>query len=92
MPLQYDDVPGSWDTFSKHWPYIKCSTEEQALRAYVACSLEGIVPYGSYVQVGLELRIETTELCNKLRKHLDSTLLKTTEDVQKWHKEKQACI
>jgi hypothetical protein len=63
MPLsQHDpslDYGGSWGVASRGWPTISFSTEEQANRAYVIAWRDAKVPYGSYVLVGTDLRLET---------------------------------
>lgn len=66
MPLQYDDIPGSWGTYSQKWPALRCGNDAEAQRAYVACSKENLVPYGSYVLVGNDLRVENEELLERL--------------------------
>lgn len=66
MPLSYDDIPGSWGTYSKGWPTLHCANELEAQRAYVACTQEDLVPYGSYVLVGNDLRVESEQLLDKL--------------------------
>jgi hypothetical protein len=54
--LEYD---ASWRDASIGWPTINFSTEEEASRAYVLAWRDAKVPYGSYVLVGTELRLET---------------------------------
>lgn len=66
MPLQYDDIPGSWGTYSTNWPALRCANEHEAKRAYVACTKENLVPYGSYVLVDNDLRVESEALLEKL--------------------------
>jgi len=51
MPLAYNDIPGSWGTYSEGWPYIRCETEDESKRAFIACTKTNLVPYGSYVVV-----------------------------------------
>lgn len=69
MPLSKDDpkldYDGSWGDASKGWPVIVFPTEEEAQRAYVVAWRVAKVPYGSYVLVEKELRLETLE-CKKL--------------------------
>lgn|SRR5579863_3979230 len=66
MPLSQTDpkldYDGSWGDASKGWPAISFPTEGQAKVAYVVAWRDAKVPYGSYVLVGKELRIETLEL------------------------------
>lgn len=81
MPLSYDDNPGSWGTYSVSWPKIIFNTEREVDRAFVACSREDVVPYGSYVKVGLEIRLETEKMKRKLLKHLDKSPYTTAEQV-----------
>lgn len=73
MPLQYDDIPGSWGTYSRNWPYYQCCDEAHAWRVYVACTKEKVLPYGSYVLTGLHLRVETPEMLEKLQRHMFAT-------------------
>lgn len=74
MPLSQDDpnldYDGSWDDASKDWPSISFSTETKAMRAYVAAWRDVKVPYGSYVIVGKELRLETPALKKRVEAHL----------------------
>jgi hypothetical protein len=70
MPLSQSDPSldygGSWGDASEGWPTISFSTEEEARRAYVLAHSEVKVPYGSYVLVGKDLRLETEELKAKV--------------------------
>ncbi len=70
MPLEYDDIPGSWGVYSKDWPHLTFTSERDLERAYVACTLERIVPYGSYVRCDPDLRVETKEQLETLKQHL----------------------
>jgi hypothetical protein len=47
VPLQYDDVPGSWGTQSEGWPSTPYS-----MGKWLLCTKAKIVPYGSFVVVG----------------------------------------
>lgn len=58
MPLAYDDVPGSWATQSTGWPKLTFTTQEAHDAARQTMIQSHIVPYGSYVSVGTELRVE----------------------------------
>jgi CRISPR/Cas system endoribonuclease Cas6 (RAMP superfamily) len=64
MPLTQEDE--NWTELSKDWPYISSPNYELIRRLYWACSLEEVVPYGSYLMVGdkyiFTLRTETDEL------------------------------
>jgi hypothetical protein len=62
MALAYDDIPGSWGIYSKDWPYLRFSSKDEVDRAFIACTKEHVVPYGSYVLVGNDIRCETEEL------------------------------
>lgn len=81
MPLQYDDVPGSWRGFSASWPKIVFLTEDEAKRAFIACTKANVVPYGSYVMVGLELRTETLDQRNNLLDWLNDCPEKTYDSL-----------
>ena len=48
MPLEYDDEPGSWGRLSEGWP----ETPHTAGK-WLLCTKTEIVPYGSYVVVGV---------------------------------------
>ena len=65
MPLSQNDPSldygGSWGDASEGWPTISFPTEETARSAYVATWRDVKVPYGSYVLVGKDLRLETQE-------------------------------
>lgn len=52
MPLQYDDEPGSWGRQSEGWPETPYT-----MGKWLLCTKTKIVPYGSYVVVGVE-RVE----------------------------------
>jgi len=75
MPLSQDDpsldYDGSWGDASRGWPSISFPTEEEAQRAYVVAWRDAKVPYGSYVLVDKELRLETPELKELVRVALD---------------------
>lgn len=65
MPLRQDDpsldYDGSWDDASRDWPCIVFDTEQEARKAHHAAWHDAKIPYGSYVLVGSELRLETEE-------------------------------
>ena len=86
MPLTYDDVPGSWGLASKNWPTLVSVSEADANRAFIACSKGKVVPYGSYVKVGNELRIETPELLAELISYLRLSPFKTYESLQEFYR------
>ena len=75
MPLQYDDIDGSWGHYSKDWP----STHEHAHAKWVFANKTAIIPYGSYVLMDNHcednkrpcLRVETQELLNKLNENFN---------------------
>lgn len=78
------DEPGSWGRLSEGWPELISATPELTTRAFVACSLEGVVPYGSYVRIDdYTLRIETAALMGKLVEHLNTTPLTTEQLIQR---------
>lgn len=90
MPLEYDDIPGSWGAGSKGWPAFRCNDEAHAKRAFVACTKEYVVPYGSYVMVDLDIRVETPELLAKLTEHMATARVEdTNEIVQRVNKQEQ---
>ena len=66
MPLSPNDpaldYDGSWADASKEWPSISFPSEEEAKNAYTFVWRVAKVPYGSYVLVGNDLRLETPEL------------------------------
>jgi hypothetical protein len=66
MPLAYDDIPGSWGVYSANWPSIHDPNGE----ARALGIKTGIVPYGAYVTVGDQLRLETPEYVAKVRSAL----------------------
>lgn len=73
MPLSKDDpsldYDGSWRDASQKWPFLRFATEGEARHAYaVAVAMK--VPYGSYVLVDKELRLETEELVARVSKNL----------------------
>lgn len=74
MPIDANDPKldygGSWDEASKTWPYIRFKTEKDAQNAFVVAHRVIKIPYGSYVIVGCDLRLETEEYITKVRKHL----------------------
>lgn len=76
MPLSQNDrtldYDGSWGDASADWPAISFPTEEAAMKAYVIAWRDVKVPYGSYVIVGKDLRLETPELKAKVERHLAS--------------------
>lgn len=72
MPLQYDDVPGSWGTHSTGWPETPYS-----IGKWLLCTKALVIPYGSYVVVGAKgphpydysdavIRVETEAFKKKL--------------------------
>jgi hypothetical protein len=66
MPLSQDDpaldYDGSWADASKDWPLISFPTPEAAKIAYIIAWRNAKVPYGSYVLVDKELRLQTLDL------------------------------
>lgn len=74
MPLSQDDpaldYDGSWGDASRGWPSITFEDEQDALAAYVAAHRYLKVPYGSYVLVDKELRLETPEMKDRVTKFL----------------------
>ncbi len=47
MPLEYDDIPGSWGTQSEGWP-----STPYTMGKWLLCTKAAIVPYGSFVVAG----------------------------------------
>ena len=83
MTLMYDD---NWGVASVNWPKIVFETDKDVERAFVSCSKEHIVPYGSYVKMNRELRVETYSMKDKLRDHLCNTTLTTWQVLVKYNK------
>lgn len=90
MPLKYDDVPGSWGTYSEGWPETPWTIGKLLL-----CTKAEIVPYGSYVVIGGKqnrtggtyghsyydysdavIRVETQALKERLEKVYDEMFVK----------------
>lgn len=82
MPLIYDDEPGSWGRQSEGWPTLYCADENEVRRAYIACTKGNVVPYGSYVCVGFELRVATPEQLEALLVYLRESAFKTYETLR----------
>jgi len=74
MPLSQNDPTldygGSWADASQSWPRIVFSTETQARRAHYVAWKYAKVPYGCYVLVGRELRLESQEQITSVEKAL----------------------
>lgn len=72
MPLSQSDqsldYDGSWRDASAKWPCIKFNTEAAAQRAHYVAWKFAKVPYGCYVLVGKELRLETLEQVAAVRR------------------------
>lgn len=70
MPLSQNDpaldYDGSWGDASSNWPSIIFKTREAAQKAYPIAWRDVKVPYGSYVLVDNELRLETEEWKQKV--------------------------
>ena len=81
MPLQYDDIPGSWGQASKGWPRYTALNSDWAERAFIACSKEYVVPYGSYVAVGLDIRVENLDYLAKLTEHMATARVEDTDEI-----------
>jgi hypothetical protein len=84
MPLVYDDIPGSWGTYSEGWP----STSEWAVSKWVFANKSKIIPYGSYVLMESStanpyLRVETQELLDKLNENFNIVLRSIVEEQNK---------
>src|SRR5690606_6178902 len=62
MPCVYDDVPGSWARQSEGWPEI----HDPDQKARMLVIQNKLVPYGSYVTVGVSLRLEKQEYVEKV--------------------------
>ena len=75
MPLSQNDpeldYDRSWGDASTNWPKIIFATEELAKDAYVMAWRDVKVPYGSYVLVGKELRLETETQKANVQEHLE---------------------
>lgn len=89
MPLTYDDIPGSWGHYSTGWPFFRARDEAHARRAFVACTKECVVPYGSYVMVGLDIRVETQGLLDKLTAHMRTARIEDTDEIVRRVNEKE---
>lgn len=87
MPLEYADVPGSWGYLSRGWPKLTLPTDDEANRAYIACTKARIVPYGSYVMVGRELRCEREQYVYALARYLTESPYRTYEALRDHYKE-----
>lgn len=65
MPLSQDDpnldYPGSWADASAKWPAVRFANEDLARQAHVIAWRDVKIPYGSYVLVERDLRLETQE-------------------------------
>lgn len=81
MPLQYDDVPGSWGKYSENWPSLEIPPKlvEEAKKtnphypvhtAHVKLCREAEVPYGRYVTVEGKLRVETENYLQAVKKRI----------------------
>lgn len=86
MPLSQDDpnldYDGSWADASKGWPSISFPTEVDAQDAYVVAWKVAKVPYGSYVLVGKELRLETHELKMRVEASLRGGKVRKVVDIR----------
>lgn len=101
MPLSQSDpnldYPGSWGDASEGWPKIRFRTEEEANDASVVAWRVAKVPYGSYVTVDKELRLETLELKELVERHLsNNTKIKikqpTKENDMGWRERVMASV
>lgn len=79
MPLNYDGPDGHWGPASEGWPTLYSESRKDAERALIACTKGRVVPYGSYVVDGLELRVETPEMLEQLLTYLRESPHKTFE-------------
>ena len=86
MPLQYDDVPGSWGKYSENWPSLVIPLElvEEARKtnphypvhvAHVKLCREARVPYGCSVTVEGRLRVETEEYLQAVKRRIKKLCL-----------------
>lgn len=75
MPLSQNDpalnYDGSWGDASKDWPKITFHTEEEARGAYVKAWRYVKIPYGCYVLVDNELRLETPDMKHAVEVYLE---------------------
>lgn len=71
MALAYDDIPGSWGLHSQNWPMIR-TTRENARMAHAFCVKCPDIPYGSYVLMDNEIRLETEAQKAIVQRYLDS--------------------
>ena len=71
MPLSQNDPAldygGSWGDASHNWPKISFRSKADAEKAYVLAWKKAKVPYGSYVLVDKQLRLETKDYVRKVR-------------------------
>jgi len=90
MPLsQHDqklDYDGSWADASKDWPCVVFKSKVVAKQAYVVCWKHARIPYGCYVLVDNELRVESETHKKKLLSYL--TLVGINPNLQDLRKEK----
>lgn len=74
MPLSKDDpaldYDGSWDDASKNWPSINFNSDDEAKQGYVVAWRQCKIPYGSYVLVGKQLRLEAEHYKARVLKEL----------------------
>lgn len=74
MPLSQDDsaldYDGSWGDASNDWPRVKFATESDAKVAHQAAWRDVKIPYGCYVLVDDELRLETVAQARAVYEHM----------------------
>lgn len=87
MPLDKNDplldYDGSWGIASKNWPCLVFPSEQEAEEAYVIAHKFCKIPYGSYILVRTQLRLETEEYLFKVRVELKERNLANVRKIQK---------
>ena len=79
MLNQKDHGNDNWWTLSEGWP----ETTENAYSKWVFANKSNkLIPYGSYVISGNTLRVETSELLNKLNEHYNIVRKSILEEIE----------
>ena len=75
MPLGCDCFPGCWGKHSEFWPTLHFETraEHDEARKFVIRN-SAYFPYGSYVSVGVDLRLETQEQADIVEEYITGGL------------------
>ena len=70
MPLGCDCFPGCWGRHSEGWPRLTFDTDAEQEIARRLVIKHNLVPYGSYITVGKELRLEEEKYVDLIRSML----------------------